>query len=318
MADDLLAYYATPGPFTTLDPFAEQVDALPNDIGTLAHAVQMLLIHRFWAQAYKVEVTPERDKEQGLHGAEAMLAQAMRLGPARIGEIRLPDKRVVGNCRHFSTMLCAFLRHKSVPARARCGFSTYFEPDKYVDHWICEYWNAGEARWVQVDAQLDSLQVGVVKPDFDALDVPRDRFLVAGDVWQQIRAGTIDASCCGISFVDSGVTNGNVAVAGMWGDRFVRGDLSLDVASLQKVELLPWEPFGIAKAPQSTVPDTDDLLALVDHVAALTANGDAGSITELLALAETDERLRPPASTIDAARHADLTGPTTGNPIIVA
>jgi hypothetical protein len=277
-------------------------------VGSLAHAVQMLLIHRFWAQAYNVEVTPERDKEQGLHGAEAMLAQAMRLAPARIGETRLPDKRVVGNCRHFSTILCAFLRHKSIPARARCGFSTYFERGKYIDHWVCEYWSADEARWVQVDAQLDALQVAVVKPDFDPLDVPRDRFLVSGDVWQRIRAGTIDPSLCGI---DSGI-------ADMWGDWFVRGDLSLDVASLQKVELLPWEPFGIAKAPQSTIPDTSEILALVDRVAALTARGDATAIGELLAIADTDERLRPPASIMDAARQADLTGPTTGNPIVMA
>ena len=39
---------------------------------------------------------------------------------------------------------------------------------------------------------------------------------------------------------------------------------------------------------------------------------------ELLAIAETDERLRPPASILDAAREADLTGPTTGNPIVMA
>ena len=95
--------------------------------------------------------------EQGFHGAEAMLVQAMTLDSVRIGEVRLPGKRVVSNCRHFSTMLCAFLRHKDFPARARCGFSAYFEPGKYVDHWVCEYWNSGEARWVQVDAQLDAL-----------------------------------------------------------------------------------------------------------------------------------------------------------------
>ena len=304
MPEDLLAYYAKPGPFTTLGPFAEQVDALPNDVGALAHAVQMLLVHRFWAQAYKVEITPERDKEQGFHGAEAMLVRAMTLDSAPIGEVRLPDKRVVGNCRHFSTMLCAFLRHKNIPARARCGFSTYFEPGKYVDHWVCEYWNADDTRWVQVDAQLDALQVSVVKADFDPLDVPRDRFLVAGDVWQQIHAGTIDPARCGI--------------ADMWGDWFVRGDLALDVAALQKIELLPWEPYGIARAPDSTAPDTPEVLALVDRVAVLTARGDADAIRELLANAEADERLRPPASIMDAAWQADLHGPTTGNPIVMA
>ncbi len=298
---DSLSYYREPGLFTTLGDFAPHVDALPDDVGALAHAVQMLLVHRFWAQAYNVQVTPERDREQGLHSAEAMLAQAMRLSPAPIGDVRLPAVRVVGICRHFSTMLCAFLRRKGVPARARCGFATYFEPGKYVDHWVCEYWNGGVGRWIQVDAQLDSLQHRIVQADFDPLDVPRDRFLVAGDVWQQIRAGTIDPSRCGI--------------ADMWGDWYVRGNLSLDVASLQKVELLPWEPFGIAKSPDSTIVDTDEMLALIDRAAALTRIGDDASVTELLQLAESEPLLRPPEMTVNAAIAADAAGAGPGNPI---
>lgn len=301
---ELLTYYATPGVFTTVGAFAEQVDAVPGDVGTLARAVQMLLVHRFWAQAYKVEVSPERDKEQGIHGAEAMLANAMRLRSAPIGGVRPPDKRGVGICRHFATILCAFLRHKGIPSRARCGFATYFERDKYVDHWICEYWNPADARWVQVDAQLDALQQTATKADFDPLDVPRDRFLIAGAVWQGIRGATIDPARCGI--------------ADMWGDWYVRSNLAIDLSALQKVELLPWEPFGIAKSPQPTIPDTPEMLTLVDRVAALTANGDANSINELLVIADGDARLRPPDATIDAARKADAVGPSAGNPIVVA
>ena len=304
MSDDLLAYYAAPGPFTELGAFAEPVDALPADVGTLVHAVQMLLVHRFWAQAYKVDVTPERENEQGFHGADAMLARAMELGTAPIGAVRLPDARVVVICRHFATMLCAFLRRKGIPSRARCGFSTYFEPGKYVDHWICEYWHATEARWIQVDAQLDAPQRSVTKADFDPLDVPRDGFLVAGAVWQGIRAATIDPARCGI--------------ADMWGDWFVRGDLALDVAALQKIELLPWEPFGIARGPRSAVADTPEILALVDHLASLTARGDAEAVSELLAMARTDERLRPPEAMIEAARCTDAVGPLNGNPIVVS
>jgi hypothetical protein len=199
-------------------------------------------------------------------------------------------------------MMTAFLRHKRIPARARCGFSSYFQSGKYVDHWVCEYWNASESRWVQVDAQLDSLQVGVIKADFDPLDVPRDRFIVAGAAWQMIRDGRADADDFGI--------------ADMWGAWFVRGDLALDVASLQKVELLPWEPFGIAKAPQSTIPDTPELMALVDRAADLTASGDDASISELLDLAASDARLHPPEATIAAALKADVEAPTVGNPVI--
>ena len=88
MTDDLLKYYATPGTFTTLGAFAAEVDALPDDVGALAHAVQMLLIHRFWAQRYNVEVTPEREREQGLHGAEAMLVQEAPLaGAGRVAAV---------------------------------------------------------------------------------------------------------------------------------------------------------------------------------------------------------------------------------------
>ena len=300
--DELLAYYTEPGPFTTLDAHAEQVDGLPGDVGKLAHAVQMLLIHRFWAQAYDVEVTPEREKENGLHSTEAMLGRAMELASAPIGQARLPDKRVVGICRHFSTMMVAFLKRKGIPARARCGFAAYFEPGKYVDHWVAEYWKADESRWVQVDAQLDALQQEAIKADFDPLDVPRDRFLVAGDVWLQYRMGDIDAGACGI--------------ADMWGDWYIRGNHALDIASLQKVELLPWEPFGIAKAPGSTTADTPELLALADRTADLTAMGDDASVAKLLRMAEQDERLRPPKAMLDAAIAADASGMGTGpNPL---
>ncbi len=301
MSDDLFAYYAAPGVFTEVGAFAPQIDALPADPAVLAQAVQMLVLHRFWSQAYHVEVPPARENEQGYHGAEAMLAHAMTLDPAPIGAVRLPAARVLGNCRHFSTMLCAFMRQKGIPARARCGFATYFEPGRHVDHWICEYWNANDGRWVQVDAQLDTLQRSVTKADFDPLDVPRDRFLVAGAVWQGIRGGTIDPDTCGI--------------ADMWGGWFVRGDLMLDVGALQKVELLPWEPFGLIQPRGSTEQETPNVMALVDRVAALTARGDNDSIDELLSMARADERLRPPAATIEAAQKADAAGPTIGNPI---
>src|SRR2546423_75275 len=102
MNSDLLEYYATAGVVTSVRAFGPQVDALSDDVAELARAVQTLLVHRFWAPAYKVEVTPERDKEQGLHGAEAMLARAIELdASATVGEMRRPDRRVIGICRHF-------------------------------------------------------------------------------------------------------------------------------------------------------------------------------------------------------------------------
>ena len=39
-----------------------------------------------------------------------------------------------------------------------------------------------------VDAQIDEVQQNLFNNDFDLLDVPRDRFLVAGDAWAMPRA----------------------------------------------------------------------------------------------------------------------------------
>ena len=71
---------------------------------------------------------------------------------------------MVGNCRHFSTLSAALLRRAGIPARARCGFGMYFEPGKYVDHWVTEYWHAGERRWVRIDSQLDAVQRAAITP----------------------------------------------------------------------------------------------------------------------------------------------------------
>ncbi len=303
--NELLDYYKATGPFTTIAGFEDQVDALPDDIGKIVHAVQMLLVHRGWAPAYGLTLTPEQETENGLHSTEAMLTRAMQKDPAPIGATRMPDKRVVGICRHFSTMMAAFLKRKGIPARARCGFATYFEQGKYVDHWVAEYWNADDSRWIQVDAQLDSLQQKAKNVDFDPLDTPRDRFLNASDVWQQYRAGKIDPDTCGIMH--------------MWGAWYIIGNLALDVASLQRVELLPWEPvgiLGITGEPPASQEDADEASALYDAVASLTNAADSNAITDLLKMAETDPRLLPPPETITKAQTADATGHGTGpNPL---
>jgi hypothetical protein len=159
---------------------------------------------------------------------------------------------------------------------------------------------------VQVDAQLDSLQVQAKNIEFDPLDVPRDRFLVAGDAWLQHRAGTIDAATCGI--------------LDMWGEWYIAGNLALDMASLQNVEFLPWEPWGMLGVPDgpgaAPAAAADANHALVDDIAGLTLAADELAVGKLLAMARNDVRVRPNAKTIEAALAADAAGSGTGaNPL---
>lgn len=280
--DDLLDYYTAPGPFTTVGPFAAQVDALPSDVASIAKVVQGLLIHEAMAPAYGVALSPERREEKQLHGASAMLSCALRIDERPLAEERTPDRRVVGVCRHFTTLFVACLRQKGIPARARCGFANYFKPGKNTDHWVGEYWNAAEQRWVLVDAQIDGPQARWFKPDFDLLDVPRDRFLVAGDAWALCRSGGADPMTFGVDGTEN------------WGLVEVLGDLLLDLASLQKIELLPWGWYGLAKQEGACEAEG----ALIDRLARLSSSANVAALEELRQIVASDTRLAVPAETL--------------------
>ncbi|MEJ0064885.1 MAG: transglutaminase-like domain-containing protein [Caulobacteraceae bacterium] len=187
--DELLADFAAPGVFTDLADRARLAATAPDDIDGIVRTVQGLLIHEGLTGVYRISLPAERFAEKQLHGAAAMAGQAARLDAGPPAEPRPPEQRVVGVCRHFATLFVAILRHKGVPARARCGFATYFAAGKRLDHWVGEYWNADEARWVLVDAQIDATQRRHFKLELDTLDVPRDAFLVAGDAWRACRDG---------------------------------------------------------------------------------------------------------------------------------
>ena len=75
------------------------------------------------------------------------LALTLTRSPGGLAAPRTPAERQLSNCRDFSTLTVALLRHFGIPARARCGFATYFATDQVVDHWVVEYWNAEEQRW---------------------------------------------------------------------------------------------------------------------------------------------------------------------------
>jgi len=208
-----------------------------------------------------------------------MLARIRELDDQPLTTVRPLESRLVGNCRDFATLLCGMLRHQGVPARARCGFGAYFEPEHYEDHWVCEVWRGDKGPWVLVDAQLDSFQCEALDIQFDPCDVPRDQFLVAGKGWQLCRGGQADPNRFGI-----------FDMHGMW---FIRGNLLRDLASFNKMELLPWDGWGLVEREDGELSAED--VALLDRVAALTLAGNE-AFPEMRAVYETNAQLRVPPS----------------------
>src|SRR5262249_43363547 len=148
-------YYASPGPLTDLAQHAARVRDLPTELPALCRVVQGLIIHPFLSRLYGVEPSALNQSDLEIRRASDMVARMLAINARPLAEPRAPAQRFVGNCRHFTVLLCAFLRARGVPARARCGFGAYFAPSSFEDHWVCEVWDAARQAWHLVDAQLD-------------------------------------------------------------------------------------------------------------------------------------------------------------------
>ena len=287
-------YYRQHGAMTSMNAHADEFSTLPRSVAALCEVIQGVLIHRDMADfAYGVRLSDERKNDAHIRPIEDVLARVRALNDRPLTQTRAPGDRMAGVCRHFSLMLCAILREQGVAARARCGFGAYFTPGKFEDHWVCEHWNAGQARWILVDAQLDLVQRELLRPDFDPLDVPRDRFIIAGDAWQMCRAGSAEADRFGLSYVPG--------LSGMW---FIAGNVLRDLAALNRMELLPWDVWGLMQMGDAGLLDGEKG-ALLDRVAALTLKGDA-ALPEVRAIYE-DDRLRVPPMVFNALRNAPET-----------
>jgi hypothetical protein len=284
--DDIREFYGTPAPMTLAGRHTDALKRLPDDIATLVRIVQGLVIHEFVTKPfYGVDLQPNRRAESHLRPVTRMLDRILELDGSPLTTTRPPEKRLVGVCRHFVVFLLAMLRAKGIPARCRAGFGTYFNAGYFEDHVVCEYWNAQAKRWQFVDPQFDDVWRKQLKIGHDIFDVPRDRFLVAGEGWRRCRAGQADAATFGI-------IDGNRR--GLW---FVASNVVRDLAELNKVETLQWDTWGIMPRPDQRISDED--LALFDDVSAMSHDPDA-SFDRLRQQYAEDERLRVPSTVFNA------------------
>jgi hypothetical protein len=179
----VLEYYSTDGVLSDPGNASAVLEPLPTSVEGLVDVVQGLMVHVYWADRYGVALSEERRKEPQLRTVPRLLARVMELDDRPLVEVRPIEHRIADTCRDFTVLLCTLLRHQGLPARARCGFGTYFLPDHFEDHWVAEVWQADRNRWILVDAQLDRLQRDTLGIAFDPLDVPTDAFVGAGRAW---------------------------------------------------------------------------------------------------------------------------------------
>ncbi|NGN64437.1 transglutaminase domain-containing protein [Streptomyces sp. A7024] len=263
-----------PGPFDD--------SGLPHEPTALARLVRGLVIHREEAAGrYGVELAAGRKAEEAetRYVDEMMVLDRGRSGGLPVAKApRSPVERFAGTCRDFALLHCALLRHTGTPARIRCGFAAYLVPGTYEDHWVTEWWDDARG-WVLTDPQV------VPDPDaawqwelgFDPFDVPRDRFVVAGEAWRRCRTGRADPAAYGV---------GVVRLSGL---DFVKASVVRDLAALNGVEVLPWDGWGLAEAELELLGPAD--YDVLDAAAAAGAEGDFPAARRLYA---AHEGLRAP------------------------
>lgn len=282
-ASSALDFYRQPGKMTDPGTCSALLQAIPPDSAAICRTLQGLLLHEHMTNSYGVTLSDERRQEVQTRRVEDLVRLMQSHDSRPLTEPRSLDDRVIGNCRDFTMVSVAILRQHGIAARARCGFGAYFVPNMFVDHWVAEYWNPAVERWIRFDAQIDAVQRGLFTIDFDLLDVPHDRFLIAADAWNRCRSGELDPAA--FAMLD---------MSGLW---FVAGNLVRDAAALNNMEMLPWDCWGAIPELNATL--SEEQLAFFDHLAMLTHDPDS-HFSELRALYESGDEIRVPGTVFNA------------------
>ena len=238
--DSEIEYYSHHNIMTDPGKFLYLCNELPFEINKLCEIVQGLLIHEAQTHLYGVNISNRRkEKELKIRKVEEMLDRIIELDDRELSIARPPQIRLVGNCRDFSVLLCLFLRHQRIPARTRVGYENYSNSQFRGDHWICEYYQVDQKRWIQVDAQLDPVQLRSFNLKFDPFDLPDNKFIYAGDAYKMCIANTANLDNFGVDYSIRGLGH-------------IQGNLILDFLSLNKLEFLPWDHIKLVNGVRNS------------------------------------------------------------------
>jgi hypothetical protein len=290
LARDAAAFYAAQSAFSDPNGLSRLYASLPDDPAQLARVARDLVVHRLEGEPFRHVVPQDRlHNDAETRYLDDILRIIIERNDAPLTQRRKVGDRFVGVCRDFALLHCSFLRHAGIPARLRSGFADYFGSDGFHgDHVVTEYWH-NERGWLLADPQLaDPVVIDTWTVDFDPMDVPRDRFLVAGKAWQAIRTGEADPRTFGLHAPEEGP---------MFGEWFVAHDVRIDLASLNKVETLLWDTWGTGAGGDREM--TDATCALYDQVSLVV--GDDVPFDAARKLFAENEGLRTPKVVLSLA-----------------
>lgn len=204
--------------------------------------VQGWFLHGDYLTLYDGAPEPDPAASRATLPFSERLAQVEALSAAPLSEPRAFDKRVVVTCRDYALALTSLLRAKGREARLRCGFATYFPPNRFEDHWICEYRRPGDTLWQRADAQFDGAHRRHLAISFDPAALPASAFLTAAEAWKALQQGR--------------ATSDEFRHGSDGGHWFLQVNLARDLLALAGQVTSPWDDWRNAGAAKRNANQT--------------------------------------------------------------
>jgi len=206
METRILEHYLQFGTYTNPGLYLDVLRRdLPDDVRQIGLRVRKSLIHRTTLAAGNTGTNADlkygdmtlvpwyrQPEDDVLATAAAMLAELYRRDERGLVLDREPANKLVVTCRFAAILMASILKSKGIPVRVRSGNAAYWgnrdEPDECsADHWINQYWDREQGRWVTIDVD-GSLGLTHIDP----YDIPEKRFDFPAPTWLSIRSGAVD------------------------------------------------------------------------------------------------------------------------------
>ncbi|MDD5193321.1 MAG: transglutaminase domain-containing protein [Candidatus Nanoarchaeia archaeon] len=203
MDKKLLKNYLEFSMFTNPGLYRNILKKLPNEIDKIGYLVRKNFIHRTTLAAGNIGTN--KDKKFGdmnkvpwyrqpeddyLVTVPSILAELYRRDKRGFIKDRSEKNKLVLTCRFIAILMASILKCKGIPCRVRAGHAPYFEKGKSGDHWINQYWNNKEKRWITLDVDGSWSLI----ENFDPYDIPKGKFDFPAEIWLNIREGKEDAN----------------------------------------------------------------------------------------------------------------------------
>ncbi len=211
-------HYLSFSTFTYPGLYKQELIDLPDNIRELGLLVRKNIIHRTTLAAGNTGTNADlrfgdmtkmpwwrQPDDDVLPTVAAILAELHRLDDRGLITDRAVTNKPILTCRFVSILMASILKSKGIPARVRSGNAPYFEDDQSDDHWINQYWNDIEGRWVTIDVD-GSLSLN---EDFDPYDMSEGSFDFPAKAWLNVRSGKVKPDY----FYNAGDVRGAVVVA---------------------------------------------------------------------------------------------------------